>query len=59
MAPINVKDLAPGNRAERNRRLRELKHSVETRSYQINASMVAGGILREASSNRAARKLSD
>ncbi len=59
MAPINVKDLAPGNRATRIRRLMELKKSVDNHSYQVNSSRLAGDILREVCSNRAARKLSD
>ena len=58
MAPVNVKDLAPSNRAMRARRLRQLKKSVENHSYRINSSRLANDMIREVCSNEAAKKLS-
>ncbi len=59
MPPFDVKEISPENRAMRARRLRRLKRSVERRSYDVSPAEVAGGMIREAYSFEAARRLQD
>ena len=58
MAPLKIQELAPANRATRDRKLRRLKRSVANNSYHINSTRVANGVICEFCSNEAAKKIS-
>ena len=48
MSPIIAKEMSPGNRLERERRLLMLKLSLEQNNYHIDPLLIAGGMIREA-----------
>ena len=59
MTSFDLKELSPRHSDSRARRLRQIKKSVENKSYEMNYSLVAGDMIREAYSFETARRLAD
>jgi len=59
MFPVDVKELTLKNRALHARRLEQIKRSIESRNYQIDAVLVANDMIHEAFSMETARRLAD
>lgn len=59
MFPFDVKELLPRNHDLRARRLCRLKRLVERHDYQVDPEQIARGMIREALSDEASRRLVD